>query len=285
MPKLKGMARFPSRRALLAGLALAAAACLAAQSAPPKQVTASPPAKEAAARPDASARSLPLQVVAMARSFLGVPYVSGGMDRSGVDCSGFTFRVFKQALGIEIPRGVWSLYNESRAARYPLHVGDLLFFDTSGRTVPRTPTHVGIYTGGGAFIHAASEGPRTGVISSRLTDAYYHNAFLGAVRVIPWREPGLDLVLVDEHRAERQDDPFPSHEPLTVRIFNAMSGGGPMDLKVLHEGRLVLSRWIKPGSVDPAQVELSPDTGAWTVRVSRIWGGRELARADFTVLE
>lgn len=78
-----------------------------------------------------------------AKTFLGTPYIWGGKDPSGFDCSGFTNWVFKNALGIDIGHGTGSQVG----AGIPIPVGqeqpgDLIFFN--GTSVPG---HVGIYMG------------------------------------------------------------------------------------------------------------------------------------------
>ena len=57
--------------------------------------------------------------------------------------------------------------------------GDLLFFNTAGANI----SHVGIYLGADLFIHAASEGRRTGVIISSLKERYWHKAYRSAGRI------------------------------------------------------------------------------------------------------
>ncbi|MGA2977477.1 MAG: C40 family peptidase [Spirochaetia bacterium] len=242
-------------------------------------ITASP-----AASPEEPA-SLPVGIVRAALSYLGTPYVHAGDSRAGLDCSGLIYRIFHDMTGLDLPRGVGALYRSARAVAYPLHIGDLLFFDTSGDASPLLPTHVGVYLGTNQFVHAASEGTRTGVIISTLSDAYYRVRFLGARRVIRWRDPVLEMTLTDERRVIAQDSPFPSQEALTIRIFNGMTGGGPVDLRVLKEGAEVLARRIVPGSQKPSELTIVPDIGHWTVSVSRIWKGRELQRMTFTVVE
>lgn len=87
-------------------------------------------------------------VLAIARQFIGVPYVYGGASPAGFDCSGFTQYVFAQ-VGVSLPRS-------SSAQRYAGTVvsaaqarpGDLVWW--SG--------HVGIYTGGNQHIAARQPG-------------------------------------------------------------------------------------------------------------------------------
>ncbi len=268
-------------------LALLCAADLGAQSG--KQVTlaslvapASKPVSLGTAPPPAS---LPARVIKASLSYLGVPYVRGGDSRQGLDCSGLIYRVFCDTAGLDLPRGVEGLYRAAGPAAYPLHIGDLLFFDTSEQAPRGVPTHVGVYIGRGRMVHAASEGSRIGVIVSSLSDPYYTDRFLGARRVIRWPDPVLPLTLSDEHAALEKVEPFPSHEELTIRVFNDMSGGGPVSLSLLKDGAEVLSRWIVPGAKKPAEVAVTTEVGRWTVRVSKIFKGRQLQDLTFTVVE
>lgn len=93
-------------------------------------------------------------VVAYASNFLGTPYLWGGTSPStGFDCSGFTQYVYKH-FGISIGRTTYDQINDGVAvSRDQLEPGDLVFYGKGG-----SPTHMGIYVGNGAYIHA----PRTG---------------------------------------------------------------------------------------------------------------------------
>ena len=128
----------------------------------------------------AKARDVRARIVSDADKYLGVPYVYGGDDDKGIDCSGLVYRVFKDVLGLGIPRTVKTLYDYSEHIdRERLEPGDLVFFDTTGPLA-----HVGIYEGEDTFIHAASEGEHTGVIKSSLDEAYWVRAYAGAGRVL-----------------------------------------------------------------------------------------------------
>ncbi len=229
--------------------------------------------------------AVPADLIIAAKGYLGVPYVHGGNSRLGVDCSGLIYRVFHDILRMDLPRGVDGLFRTGQRATAPLHVGDLVFFDTNENATISTPTHVGIYAGGGRFVHAASEGSHTGVIVSLLDTAYYKDRFLGARRVFPWRPPVLRLTVTDDHQVLAEASPFASLEPLSVEIYNGMTGGGPLDLAILRDGRQVISQRIVPGAQKPAEISLVPETGTWTVRVNRIFKGRELSNLTFVVEE
>lgn len=90
-------------------------------------------------------------VIATAKQYLGVPYVWGGSTPSGFDCSGFTSYVYR-SVGISLPRTSRAQQNVgTRISLSQVQPGDLVF-----RGSPAY--HVGIYIGGGQYIHA----PQTG---------------------------------------------------------------------------------------------------------------------------
>lgn len=104
--------------------------------------------------------------------WIGVPYLYGGNDKEGVDCSGFVLQVYKTALGIMLPRN--SAKQQEFAtitSRDRLREGDLVFFTVRGG---KNVGHVGIYIGDGRMIHASSS---KGVIISPLSQKYYVDNF------------------------------------------------------------------------------------------------------------
>jgi len=128
----------------------------------------------------AKARDVRARLVLDAENYLGVPYLFGGDDSKGLDCSGLVYRVFKDVLGFGVPRTAKTLYDFSeRIDREKLEPADLVFFDTTGPLA-----HVGIYAGDGMFISAASDGPHTGVIESSLDDPYWSRTFEGGGRLV-----------------------------------------------------------------------------------------------------
>lgn len=102
---------------------------------------------------DISNKSSKTQLVKVARSYLGTPYLWGGKTPEGVDCSGFSQMVYK-INGYKIPRD--SYQQAEKGETVPLSkakAGDLAFFqrkaEGNGKVV-----HVGIYLGDGKIIHA-----------------------------------------------------------------------------------------------------------------------------------
>lgn len=91
-------------------------------------------------------------VVSDANSYLGVPYVWAGNDRSGLDCSGLVQQTYKD-LGISLPRIASEQQNVGSTvpSLSQAQPGDLLFFGQPAH-------HVAIYVGNNKMIEA----PQTG---------------------------------------------------------------------------------------------------------------------------
>jgi peptidoglycan DL-endopeptidase CwlO len=111
-------------------------------------------------------------VVGIAMQYLGVPYRWGGSSPAGFDCSGLVVYVFAQ-MGVSLPHSSYALWGVGMpVSRDQLQPGDLVFFNGLG--------HVGIYIGGGQFIHA----PHTGdVVKISSMTGWYASTYVGARRV------------------------------------------------------------------------------------------------------
>ena len=118
------------------------------------------------------------EIAIRAISLLGRPYVWGGADLTGFDCSGLVRFIYDQ-VGIEVPRTAAEQYSAAKPIELGvLKPGDLLFFRTQQS---RRISHVAIYTGEGRFIHA----PRSGQLVEfrELDDEYYRPRLAGAGRL------------------------------------------------------------------------------------------------------
>lgn len=118
------------------------------------------------------------EIVKYAKKYLGSKYVYGGSSPSGFDCSGFTSYVYKH-FGYSLSRtSSGQASNGKSVSKSNLQQGDIVCFARSSGS--KKIGHVGIYIGGGKFIHAANS--RKGVITSNVSgDGYY---FVCARRII-----------------------------------------------------------------------------------------------------
>ena len=112
-------------------------------------------------------------VVGVAMQYLGTPYVWGGASPGGFDCSGLVMYAYQQ-VGISLPHSSYAQYGAGVAvSRDQLQPGDLVFFDGLG--------HVGIYVGGGSFIHAPHSGD---VVKISSMTGWYASTYVGARRIL-----------------------------------------------------------------------------------------------------
>jgi hypothetical protein len=112
------------------------------------------------------------------RKYLGKPYKGNSKYQQGMDCSGFTSTVFKEFNGTILPRTAADQAktgDEVHVRR--LQYADLVFFRIERGKI----SHVGIFIGGGEFIHASES---RGVVIDNMSNEYWADRFAGARRVL-----------------------------------------------------------------------------------------------------
>jgi len=118
-----------------------------------------------------------------ARSYYGVPYRTGGVSHSGMDCSGFTQTSFK-SIGVNLPRVSRDQALVGQAiSKSQLQLGDLVFFATG---TPGRVNHVGIVTDASnsnaiRFIHASSS---RGIMETSMGINYWVRAYVKGRRIV-----------------------------------------------------------------------------------------------------
>ena len=150
------------KRLLLLSISLLLAAC------------SSPPARQQALS-DEQMNDL----VIYAMSLADTPYRYGGNSAdSGFDCSGFVGHVYRQTLGVSLPRTSREISRVGTPiSRSDLRPGDLVFYNTLRASF----SHVGIYIGNGKFVHSPKSGDRVRVEQMQMR--YWQERFDGARRI------------------------------------------------------------------------------------------------------
>lgn len=146
-------AKLASRKSMLSGVEGEVAAMEAAA-----EARAAAAARASVSRSSGTSRKFPpptraprTAVVSIAKKYLGAPYHWGASGPNSFDCSGFTMFVYSQ-VGVSLPHSSRAQYGcGQKVSRADLKPGDLVFFGSPIH-------HVGIYVGGGMYIHA----PHTG---------------------------------------------------------------------------------------------------------------------------
>ncbi|MBM7703999.1 C40 family peptidase [Metabacillus iocasae] len=153
------------------------------------------------------------KIIPAAKKYMGVPYRYGGTAPTGFDCSGYIQYVFKEA-GIKLPRTTVDMYRVGQAvSKHNLRVGDLVFFNTTGRI----PSHAGVYIGDNQFIHSSSS---KGISISNINDPYYWGSkYIGARRVLSYplaqgqfRDAGTSYWAHDEIKTLANNDIIQGYE-------------------------------------------------------------------------
>jgi len=150
----------------------------AAQLAQEPSASAPIPAPQAQAEAPAEVSGIQ-KLISDALGLVGIRYRRGGKDaETGFDCSGFVGYLFRERLGLDLPRTSRDISRAGEPVeKSELEPGDLVFFNTMRRAF----SHVGIYLGNNQFVHS----PRSGytVRVEDMSDRYWSKRYNGARRV------------------------------------------------------------------------------------------------------
>ena len=125
------------------------------------------------------------RIISRARTMIGMPYVRGGRNPGGFDCSGLVQWAYKNE-GISLPR---TAREQSQVGTRITDVEEMRAGDIVAFRHPRRGYHTGIYVGDGKFIHSPHRRDRVKI--SSLDDPYFRTTFLGARRVSADAEAAL----------------------------------------------------------------------------------------------
>lgn len=107
--------------------------------------------------------------LAIAKKFIGVPYVYGGASPAGFDCSGLVMYSYAQ-VGISLPRSAAAQYAATEKVPVSqMQPGDLIFY-ASGGNPNNYIRHVAIYAGNGMRVHAPRPGKSVEFVPIYWTD-------------------------------------------------------------------------------------------------------------------
>lgn len=132
------------------------------------------------------------KLVKRAHTAIGTPYVLGGSNPGGFDCSGLVKWAYK-GVGIKLPR---TAREQSVVGKKINRVEDMRAGDIVAFRHPKRGYHTGIYVGDGKFIHSPRK--RTTVRINSLSDPYFRSTLLGARRVA--MDDSVNLVAQAEDR-------------------------------------------------------------------------------------
>lgn len=192
------------------------------------------------------------KLVDYSKQFIGKPYVSGGIGPNSFDCSGLIFTVSREAIGVQLPRTTKAIYNFCTDVEdTEREAGDLVFFKT---TSSGNISHVGLYIGSNQFIHAASDGPNTGVIISSLKESYWKSHYFCTRRYLPASNSEL---LVDSRSTSSNSSAASSSAATSSR--KASSGSSSNHAAASSSGTSFLQNLIVDASLSIDWSFFTPD--------------------------
>lgn len=161
-----------------------------------------------------------------AKTHIGKPYVYATVGPNSFDCSGFVYYVAKTSLKLQLPRSSSAIYKTAKKIEDgELEPGDLVFFSASKSK--SSVTHVGIFLGNGKFISAVSDGPRTGILISELSEDYWKRTYLCAGRIIASGKTSAQKKAESVNQEEHELKPEPPENDVALNKKSAPKKAGP----------------------------------------------------------
>ncbi|MDD5518926.1 MAG: NlpC/P60 family protein, partial [Candidatus Omnitrophica bacterium] len=175
------------------------------------------------------------QIIEIAKSMLGVPYLWGGTSPAGFDCSGLIYWAYKQA-GIDIPRtGMW---NAGRAVdKSSARPGDVMFYSAGGAKQGVRYGHVKMYAGGGQTIESTSGG-----VQMRPADwagAGEIRTYLARGGIVSGPRSGYPVMLHGTEKVTPLDGPHARATEQVVNVNVIMPAGTVLAGEVERIGRIL----------------------------------------------
>lgn len=171
------LTRLASHRGItLALLAILLAGCASTPTPPRKPGKPAPRPGSSTSLGSLQADGVGREILMYTLSLLDIEYKFGGSNpEAGLDCSGLVAYIYQNAARVKLPHNAAQIASLARPIdNSQLRVGDLVFFNTLGRSF----SHMGIYIGDGKFVHA----PRTNSVIrvDRLDNSYFAARYEGA---------------------------------------------------------------------------------------------------------
>lgn len=131
-------------------------------------------ATAAPAQTDKTKLNVAQKVNKVYNNWAGTRYRLGGTGKGGIDCSAFVQKTVRTAFNVDLPRSTAEQKSVGRnISKADLRPGDLVFF--------RKNHHVGVYIGGGKFVHSSSS---KGVTTSSLSEHYWTRNYTQSRRIM-----------------------------------------------------------------------------------------------------
>ncbi|MBN2736361.1 MAG: C40 family peptidase [Spirochaetales bacterium] len=209
-------------------------------------------------------RLLQLKILEELSDYLSVPYEKSGLSKGGIDDLGLLFRVYKDVVGVLLPRDYDKLWTFCQTITSEIFPGDLVFFDFNR---DKAPDHCGVYLGDTRFIHSSNLGRVKGVVISSLQENQYQPYYLGARRLL---DTGLPLIAINLLNETKKTGVYPNTLrygfPCYFRIINRGFGDKPLVFIAENEKGIAWRRNIQFYTLDESDLFwFVPDKENWSI--------------------